>query len=74
MRRLRISTWLLAAIFLAALALFILFRPTPASSENQPGKTGSTSPPTTTVPGMPFPGVIPSSSPDPSPTTSPTSG
>jgi hypothetical protein len=73
MRRLRISTWLLAAIFLAALALFILFRPPPASS-GPPGKSGSSSRPTTTVPGMPFPGVVPSSSPQPSQSGSPTSG
>jgi hypothetical protein len=71
MRRIRISTWALTAIFLAALVAFLLVKPSSASIIGQyevPSQpTRSTSP----APGLPVPGVIPGAGPHSSPASTP---
>jgi len=65
MRRIRISTWVLAAIFVAALALYVLLKPSSASNTCQPQPDQQAK--QTTAPGVP--GVA-SGSPQPSPSGS----
>jgi hypothetical protein len=66
MRRIRLSTWVLTAIFLAALVAYVLVKPSSASivgrvgPEQPPSQhTRSTSPARGTI----LPGVIPRTSP-----------
>jgi hypothetical protein len=63
MQRIRLSTWVLTAIFLAALVAYLLVKPSSAaiiSPQQAPGRhTQSTSP----VRGTLLPGVIPGASP-----------
>jgi hypothetical protein len=65
MRRIRLSTWVLTAIFLAALVAYVLVKPSSESivCSEQGQHTPSTSPATGTLP----PGVIPRTSPHSSP-------
>jgi hypothetical protein len=61
MRRIRLSTWVLTAIFLAALVAYVLVKPSPESTggPEQCKHTRSTSPTRESLP----PGVIPGTSP-----------
>ena len=79
---LRLSTVLIALVFIAALATYLLVRPTPASGTDPPAPPGPTSqasttaPPTQTAAQTPMPAVAsrtPTMAPGPShiPTTSP---
>jgi hypothetical protein len=76
MRRLRISTWVLAAIFVVALVVYILVKPSSASIIGTPPRPASHTPPAshtrpaTQVPGLPLPGTGTTGSPSPSPSGS----
>lgn len=75
MRRIRISTWVLTAIFLAALVAYLLVKPSPPSIVGghqllRDKHAHATSP----VCGPPLPGVIPGASPHASAATSPAPG
>jgi hypothetical protein len=61
MRRIRLSTWVLTAIFLAALVAYVLVKPSPASTDGR-NQTSSPSPSTSPAKGAPA-GVIPGTSP-----------
>jgi hypothetical protein len=69
MRRIRISTWVLAVVFVAALIVYILVKPSSAAStctqRSQPAA------PTTSAPALPG---VPTGSPPPSPSGSPSCG
>jgi hypothetical protein len=68
MRRIRLSTWVLTAIFLAALVAYVLVKPSSASTvgpRHAPQHTRSTSPARSTL----LPGVIPGRNPGSSPAT-----
>jgi hypothetical protein len=74
MRRLRISTWVLAAIFVAALIAYILVKPSSASIIGTPPRPRAHTQPATPVPGLPLPGTGSGGSPSPSPVGSPSAG
>ncbi|MDR2985644.1 MAG: hypothetical protein LBV34_12475, partial [Nocardiopsaceae bacterium] len=62
MRRIRISTWVLIAIFLAALVAYIFINPS-SSSTSTPASCAQR--PSIRLPGLPLPGASPSCSPRP---------
>jgi hypothetical protein len=74
MRRLRISTWVLAAIFVAALFAYILVKPSSASIIGTPPHPKAHTQPVAPVPGLPLPGTGSSGSPSPSPAGSRSAG
>jgi hypothetical protein len=53
MRRIRLSTWVLTAIFLAALVAYVLAKPPPASNSSR--QTQSPTPSTSPTRGVPAP-------------------
>jgi hypothetical protein len=69
MRRLRISTWVLAAIFVAALVAYILVKPSSASIIG-PSPHHASHARTTPTPGLPIPGAGSTGSPSPTPSSS----
>ncbi len=74
MRRIRISTWALAAVFVAALVLYILVKPSSASIIGNSPHPASHSQSRAPAPGIPLPGIVPSGSPRPSQSGPPPSG
>jgi hypothetical protein len=64
MRRIRISTWVLAAIFVAALVVHILVKPSSAANQCAEQHSSQHAQPATPAPAIP--GVA-AGSPDPSP-------
>ncbi len=74
MRRLRISTWVLAAIFVAALVAYILVKPSAASIIGTPPHTKAPTQPATPVPGPQLPGTGQGGSQGPSPSGSTSAG
>jgi len=69
MRPIRTSTWILTAIFLAALVTYVLVKPTSAATVSH-SRARQHSATRTSAPRTPLPGA-PSASPSPSPTPSP---
>lgn len=70
MRRLRVSTWVLAAIFVAALVAYILVKPSSASIIGTPPQPKSHTRPAAPAPGLPLPGIGSTGSLSPAPSTS----
>jgi hypothetical protein len=75
MRRIRISTWVLTAIFLVALVAYLLVKPSSAAiiGGHRPAH-GKHAHATSPAPATPLPGVIPSASPHSPAATSPSPG
>ena len=67
MRRIRVSTWVLTAIFLAALVAYVFLKPSSASTDGQQQRASRQTHSTSPAPSPLFPGMNPGATPHSSP-------